>query len=240
MANKTCPFCQSTIALEAVVCRYCQREIDTAEGVKARILKKNDKRSIIVVSIAVIAGFAIFSQPSKDSANSISKSSSASPEPSAQVLVQSPAASSSPRPAQPKRRLILRSWPEDPKFIRVPNPNDLTYEEISRSPGAYGDSILVLKGRIVQAVEDDAGGGVLRVNVTPSKNFRHFDDTVYVEYQGRPSRRLLEGDVVQVIGDFAGIKSYRTVLGATVQVPFVRSSAAPEIDMQTTQWLKDR
>jgi hypothetical protein len=119
--------------------------------------------------------------------------------------------------------LKLKSWPDNPSIIHPPNPNEVTYEQISRSPESYTDSLVVLKGKIIQAV-DDGTDSVFRINVTPSQDFRFFNDTVYVEYHGEQYRRLLEGNIIDVTGEFAGIKSYRSVLGATIQVPFVRTN----------------
>ena len=37
--------------------------------------------------------------------------------------------------------------------------------------------------------------------------------------------RILEGDVVQLWGEFVGIKSYKAVLGQTIQIPHVVARA---------------
>jgi len=98
MANKICQFCRSTVLLEATVCRFCQREIDTAEGIKARALANGDRRPIFVVAIACIVGFAIFSQSSKEPAPS-KPTSAAQP---AQPVAQTPPTLSWSRSPEPR------------------------------------------------------------------------------------------------------------------------------------------
>jgi len=55
----------------------------------------------------------------------------------------------------------------------------------------------------------------------PDANFKFFRDTLYVDYHRLypPGKRILEGDVVQITGEFVGIKNYQAVGGATIQVP---------------------
>ena len=68
----------------------------------------------------------------------------------------------------------------------------------------------------------------MRINVTADRSYRIFTDTVYVEYhRGFPSgERIIEDDIVEFAGEFLGIKAYRSVMGATIQIPFVKSDSA--------------
>jgi hypothetical protein len=145
------------------------------------------------------------------------------------------------------RYFTLKSWPEeqDPNVIRVPtaNPDDVTYEELSRSPQSYATSKIYLKGRVVQSL-DSGGEGIVQiiVNVTPSRDFRRWSDTVFVEYHRiagvGDQYRVIEGDIIIISGEFVGIKSYTTVRGATAQVPFVRIESV-FIDTDMTRRLKE-
>ncbi|MDA9401732.1 hypothetical protein XH79_23830 [Bradyrhizobium sp. CCBAU 45389] len=114
--------------------------------------------------------------------------------------------------------------------------NDVSYDDISRRPEEFTGASLILKGKVIQVI-DNGSGGMLRVNVTPSEDYRGFSDTVYVEYRRGPSERgrILEGDVVSVRGLFTGITSYRSVLGATIQIPGVRSTEMPTVEGHSTQ-----
>jgi len=59
MAHKICQFCRSTVPVEATVCRFCQREIDTPESAAAAV-RRHDKRLFIGVAVVIIGGGLIF------------------------------------------------------------------------------------------------------------------------------------------------------------------------------------
>jgi hypothetical protein len=143
-------------------------------------------------------------------------------------------------PPSGTRWLTLRSWPDPPNEIHVPKATDVTYEQLSRVPRNYANSIIALKGRVIQSIDSGGKDVIMRINVTPSEDFRRWTDTVYVEYHrddDQGGSRVIEGDVIEILGEFAGIKSYQTVLGATVQVPFIRSNYGT-IDTEMTRRLK--
>jgi hypothetical protein len=111
----------------------------------------------------------------------------------------------------------------------------LAYQAFAREPQKYTGATVSLRGKVVQAVES-YGNMVLRVDVTPGQ-YDVWKDTVYVEYRRRSDTepRVLDKDIVAIWGKFEGIKSYTTVMGATVQIPYVTaailepSSPPPEV-----------
>jgi hypothetical protein len=137
--------------------------------------------------------------------------------PAATIAVPSP-------PPQPKRKLVLRSFMDSPHEIHI---NDVSYELLAKFPASYSDSLIIGRGKVIQAI-DDGDDVVMRVNVTADESYRIFTDTVYVEYhRGFPSGpRIIEDDIVEFAGEFLGIKTYRSVMGATIQIPFVKSDSA--------------
>jgi hypothetical protein len=90
-----------------------------------------------------------------------------------------------------------------------------TYDQLARTPDAYAGQTMSFSGKVVQAIQEGEDR-VLRIAFPPNER-----DIFWVEYRASPSPRILEGDVVDVRAKFVGIKSYKTVLGATVQVPHV-------------------
>lgn len=101
----------------------------------------------------------------------------------------------------------------------------ISYEQLARSPTAYAGQLVTFRGKVVQAVQ----GGLdyaLRVNVSRGK-YDIWQDTIYVDYRAASGRepRILDNDVVQLWGEFAGIKSYKAVLGQTIQIPHVVARA---------------
>jgi hypothetical protein len=96
-----------------------------------------------------------------------------------------------------------------------------SYDDLARHPSAYMGAVVSFQGKVVQAVQS-GNRYVLRVNVT-RKPYDIWSDTVLVEFRVAPtsSDRLLEDDVINLRGRFAGIKSYKAVLGQTIQIPSV-------------------
>jgi hypothetical protein len=127
------------------------------------------------------------------------------------------------RPPQLQRPLILRSFMDSPNEIHV---SDVSYDALARFPERYLNLPITGKGKVIQAI-DDGDDVVMRVNVTADQNFRIFTDTVYVEYRrDSQSMRIVEEDIVEFVGEFRGIKTYRSVMGATIQLPSVKAHSA--------------
>ena len=62
---------------------------------------------------------------------------------------------------------------------------------------------------------------VYRINVTKKRFF--WDDTVYVEYISLDDSmpRVLEDDIVTFYGEYKGLKTYTTIFGGSVTIPYV-------------------
>lgn len=98
------------------------------------------------------------------------------------------------------------------------------YKKYSRNPEQYIGSLVQLDGKVRQVIEGDVKNGrrelMLRVDVNPHKIGA--DEVVAVKYQlkdGEP--RILEKDFVNIKGEFRGIGTYETVMGATVKTPVI-------------------
>ena len=125
----------------------------------------------------------------------------------------------------PGSAVVLKTWPDDPSLVRVSKAKNVSYADLLRLANLYNGSEITLKGKIEQSLED---GGMLRVSVTPDDNYRYFTDGVLISYSNfaNPSLKLIEGDIVEFIGVFMGTRSYKSVLGASITVPFITSSRA--------------
>ena len=47
----------------------------------------------------------------------------------------------------------------------------------------------------------------------------HWDNVIYVTIYGELKQRILEDDKVTLWGEYAGIKTYTTVMGASMSIP---------------------
>lgn len=92
-----------------------------------------------------------------------------------------------------------------------------SYKTIARDPDQYKGQKAVFTGKVVQVME--SGGSIsLRVNVTKARYF--YEDTVYVSYSPKDGEgRILEDDIITMWGTLDGIKTYETVMGASVSIP---------------------
>jgi hypothetical protein len=81
--------------------------------------------------------------------------------------------------------------------------------------------IVVLGGKVVQATAHGQDC-ILRVDVAPDE-LKIPGDIVYADYRKKsPSEpRILEGDQVNLWGEYVGIQSYTAVLGQTIQIPHI-------------------
>jgi len=95
------------------------------------------------------------------------------------------------------------------------------YDLLARSPSNYEGRLVSFRGKVVQATQSGQSY-VLRVNVSPGK-YDSWTDTIYVDYRANSPNdpRILDGDIIQLWGEFIGIKSYTAVLGNKIQIPYV-------------------
>lgn len=103
------------------------------------------------------------------------------------------------------------------------NAGSISFEDLSRSGSSRSGEFFKLEGKIIQ----DAGGGIYRVNITrePGYSRDFWKDTILIQISGTPVSRLLEDDLISFTGASAGMKSYTTVMNATVTLPILAVEA---------------
>ncbi len=93
----------------------------------------------------------------------------------------------------------------------------IAYKKLSRTPDKYEGEYIKFTGEVVQVMEDD-DILALRVNVTQD-SYGLWDDTVYVLYENKSGKRILEDDIVNIYGQYTGVYTYTTVMNAEVTIP---------------------
>lgn len=98
-----------------------------------------------------------------------------------------------------------------------------SYDDIARNPTQYTDKYAVFSGKVAQ-VQENGNFVVLRINVTRNQSGL-YDDAVYVEYRRKSETepRILEDDIVNAYGVLCGIKTYKSVLGSAVSIPYMKA-----------------
>lgn len=97
----------------------------------------------------------------------------------------------------------------------------ISYKKLARTPDKYEGKKVKFTGKVIQVIEDTYSTSY-RIEVTKG-SYGIWDDVVYVEYDGNPSKRILEDDIVTFYGEFDGLYSYESVLGASITVPSVEA-----------------
>ena len=95
----------------------------------------------------------------------------------------------------------------------------ISYTNLARNPNTYEGQYVKFTGEVVQVIESSIFKAY-RVNVTKKRYY--YDDTVYVTYISLDdNNRILEDDIITFYGEYDGLYSYETVMGATVTIPKV-------------------
>ena len=90
------------------------------------------------------------------------------------------------------------------------------YKDMARNPDNYKGENITLKGEVIQVLE--SGKKIeMRVNMN-----NDYDQTFYVLYTLKSNEgRILENDIVKIYGNFEGLMSYKSVLGAEITLPLI-------------------
>ncbi|MDM5206315.1 toxin regulator [Cytobacillus kochii] len=92
----------------------------------------------------------------------------------------------------------------------------ITYDQLARTPDDYLLEKVKFKGKVVQVME---GGESTQLRIAINDNI---DTVIYAEYN--PSivdSRVLENDVITIMGTSAGLITYESTLGGQISIPGV-------------------
>ena len=97
----------------------------------------------------------------------------------------------------------------------------LSYTEISRYPDDYEGEYVKFRGKVVQICSEASSGlyySTYRVAVSGD-----YDQVIYIYVDNYGSgRRILEDDWITIYGEYDGLYSYTTVMGAKKTIPSVK------------------
>lgn len=97
--------------------------------------------------------------------------------------------------------------------------NAYTYEQVARDPDSVFDDNVVFTGEVIQVLEYGMDCE-MRVNITPTR--WGYTDTIYVTYTRKDNEpRILEDDIVTIWGYIEGTKTYSSILGAQITIPYM-------------------
>lgn len=113
---------------------------------------------------------------------------------------------------------------EEMEQLYKKNCSTISYKDLARNPDTHEGELVKLKGEVIQVQEAQSAlyYNVYRINVTKKRYY--WTDTVYVTYDGYgASSRILDDDIVTFYGEYMGLKTYETIMGGSVTIPWVQA-----------------
>nr|MCR5690270.1 zinc-ribbon domain-containing protein [Clostridiales bacterium] len=98
----------------------------------------------------------------------------------------------------------------------------ISYTELARTPDAYKGRHVKFTGEIVQVLDDSSSDyNMIEMRIATKKFYSSYmDNVVYVTYvREKKSPRFLEDDKVTFYGEFLGLITYESIMGAKVTIP---------------------
>ena len=100
--------------------------------------------------------------------------------------------------------------------------SDISYEDLARNPNQYKDKLVKFTGQIVQVVSESSMIEI-RLSTKLNEYVGFAGDVIYcsIPKSAVGNGRLLDEDIITIYGKASGIKEYTSILGSTVQIPYV-------------------
>ncbi|MBD5130603.1 MAG: PCRF domain-containing protein [Ruminococcaceae bacterium] len=93
----------------------------------------------------------------------------------------------------------------------------ITFEQLARNPDDYRDKKVKFTGSVLQVIEGEYGSNSIRLATDGG-----YDDVILANYSTDIiDFRLLEDDEITIYGVSKGLKSYETIMGSSVTLPYV-------------------
>ena len=125
--------------------------------------------------------------------------------------IPTPSPNSTPTPTLiPTSTPIWSHWPET--AIQIP------YKELFRYAESHIGEKVYFRAKIFQVIED-SGDFILMAQVTPVTS-NLWDDVIRLKYDNAPVR-ILDDDIVHLVGIMEGLFTYETIRGSKNTVPFI-------------------
>ena len=102
------------------------------------------------------------------------------------------------------------------------------YEDLFRAGDTLIGQYFRFEGKIVQTLGASGTTSGYRINITADQGYSRvfWEDTVMLMVSGETPQKLLEDDIVSFTAASAGLTSYTSVLGATIELPLLTAEGS--------------
>lgn len=95
---------------------------------------------------------------------------------------------------------------------------EMEYAVLARNPNSFKNQLMTVTGEVIQ-VTDISGGYFIRMNITKGE-YDIWTDTIAATVIANPNgERILEGDIIKIYGECAGLYTYESVFGVSISLP---------------------
>ena len=97
----------------------------------------------------------------------------------------------------------------------------ITYEDLFRAGDSLAGQYFTFEGKIIQDAGKSDNLTTFRVNITADQGYSRvfWQDTVLLYVAGETAQKLLEDDIIRFTAMSMGVTSYKSIMGATIELP---------------------
>lgn len=99
----------------------------------------------------------------------------------------------------------------------------ISYEDLFRAGDSLKGNYYKFEGKVIQDAGSDSELASFRVSITADQGYSRvfWKDTIMIAVKGETAQKILEDDIISFTGASGGLFSYKSVMGATIEVPLV-------------------
>ena len=207
---KLCKYCQTEIPKEAKICPNCKKK-QSRKGLIALLVV------VIIIVLMIIAGVTSGSGDAESETTTTSDTSSVSTvaDDTQDTTTQEEVAETTEEP------IVEDVEPELTEEEYKDECEEIGYKDLARTPDDYTGNKITVTGEIMQ-VQESGSEAIYLMNVTEDE-YGFWEDLVWINAPLDQNNRYLEDDIVQIWGEYQGIRTYSTVLSSENSVPEINA-----------------